>query len=184
MQPEHPFAPFIRTLGKGKRGSRALTRDESRQAMKMILKQEVTPEQLGAFLMLLRVKEETAEEVTGFVEAIKEYTTLPSNPPKVDLDWSSYAGKRRQLPWFLLSTLALAETGIKQRHLRDDELDVTRLTKIWQGSIEDEYATGAITGTLAITLKLMGKADTMADAEQLATDLWNNRSKNKFGAAA
>jgi anthranilate phosphoribosyltransferase len=32
---------------------------------------------------------------------------------RVDLDWSSYAGKRRHLPWFLLSTLLLAENGIK-----------------------------------------------------------------------
>jgi anthranilate phosphoribosyltransferase len=31
----------------------------------------------------------------------------------VDLDWSSYAGKRRHLPWFLLAALLLAENGIK-----------------------------------------------------------------------
>jgi anthranilate phosphoribosyltransferase len=32
---------------------------------------------------------------------------------KVELDWSSYAGKRRHLPWFLLSTLLLAENSTK-----------------------------------------------------------------------
>lgn len=62
----------------------------------------VEPEQLGAFLMLLRIKEETPAEVAGFVRAAKRRFTLPEPKPVVDLDWSSYAGKRRQLPWFLL----------------------------------------------------------------------------------
>jgi anthranilate phosphoribosyltransferase len=31
----------------------------------------------------------------------------------VDLDWATYAGKRRHLPWFLLSALLLVENGIK-----------------------------------------------------------------------
>ena len=35
----------------------------------------------------------------------------PPARPRVDLDWSSYAGKRRQLPWFILSALVLARNG-------------------------------------------------------------------------
>ena len=34
--PEHPFAEFIRIIGKGKKGSRPLTQAEAYQAMKMI----------------------------------------------------------------------------------------------------------------------------------------------------
>ena len=30
---EHPFAPFVRILGKGKRGACNLTREEAREAM-------------------------------------------------------------------------------------------------------------------------------------------------------
>jgi anthranilate phosphoribosyltransferase len=69
--------------------------------------------------MLMRVKEETPEELAGFVLAARESFNLASRgekslvPAKVDLDWSSYAGKRRHLPWFLLSALLLAENGIK-----------------------------------------------------------------------
>ena len=108
---EHPFAEFIKILGKGKKGARPLTQDEAYRAMKMILANEVLPIQLGAFLMLMRVKEETCEELAGFVQAVRE--SLRFQPAvKVDLDWSSYAGKRRHLPWFLLSTLLLAENGI------------------------------------------------------------------------
>ncbi|HHO68994.1 MAG TPA: glycosyl transferase family protein [Gammaproteobacteria bacterium] len=110
---EHPFAQYIRILGKGKNGSRSLTEEEACDAMRMVLDEAVTPEQLGAFLMLLRVKEETADEVAGFVRATREWLRLPADAPHVDLDWSSYAGKRRQLPWFILSTLLLAENGTR-----------------------------------------------------------------------
>ncbi len=108
---EHPFAMYVRILGKGKTGSRSLTEEEAYQAMSMILRCEVEDLQLGAFLMLLRVKEESADELTGFVRAVKDNVNAPSSIA-VDLDWSSYAGKKRQLPWFLLSCFALADQGI------------------------------------------------------------------------
>ncbi|RLA26033.1 MAG: glycosyl transferase family protein [Gammaproteobacteria bacterium] len=109
---EHPFAKFIRILGKGKKGSRPLTQEEAYHAMRMILADEVEEIQLGAFLMLMRVKEETPEELAGFVLAVRE--TLPDIATgTADLDWSAYAGKRRHLPWFILSSLLLAENGIK-----------------------------------------------------------------------
>ena len=111
--PEHPFAETIRILGKGKKGSRSLTQDEAYHAMKMILADEVLPVQLGAFLMLMRVKEETPEELAGFVLAARESCKLADDSALVDLDWATYAGKRRHLPWFLLSALLLAENGIK-----------------------------------------------------------------------
>ncbi|MCX7067362.1 MAG: glycosyl transferase family protein [Methylococcales bacterium] len=111
--PEHPFADIIRILGKGKKGSRPLTQEEAYRAMRMILADEVLPVQLGAFLMLMRVKEETPEELAGFVTAARESFAPYIGQTQVDLDWSSYAGKRRHLPWFLLSALLLAENGIR-----------------------------------------------------------------------
>lgn len=113
MSNPHPFAPFIRTLGRGQKGSRSLTQDEAYESMGMILDGLVEPVQLGAFLMLVRVKEETPEEVAGFVRAVRERIELPNILPVVDLDWSSYAGKRRQLPWFILSVMLLVDSGIK-----------------------------------------------------------------------
>ncbi|RLP56004.1 MAG: glycosyl transferase family protein [Ketobacter sp.] len=109
---EHPFAQFVRILGKGKNGTRSLTEDEALQSMKMIMNGEVEDVQLGAFLMLLRVKEESPEELLGFVQAVRESIHAPESL-NIDLDWSSYAGKRRHLPWYLLSIFLLAETGEK-----------------------------------------------------------------------
>jgi len=108
---EHPFAPFVRILGKGKRGARNLTREEAREAMGMLLEGKVEDTQLGAFLMLLRHKEESAEEMAGFTEAVRERLTAPAI--RVDIDWPTYAGKKRHLPWYLLAAKCLAQNGVR-----------------------------------------------------------------------
>src|SRR5271166_665750 len=107
----HPFARFINILGRGKTLTRSLTIEEAEEAMTMILAGETLPEQLGAFLMLLRVKEESPAEIAGFVRGARASIPTSAHSPQVDLDWSSYAGKRRQLPWFVLSALLLARSG-------------------------------------------------------------------------
>ncbi|TDF86326.1 glycosyl transferase family protein [Pseudomonas sp. H9] len=108
---EHPFAQFVRILGKGKRGARGLTREEAREAMGMLLDGKVEETQLGAFLMLLRHKEESPEELAGFTEALRQRLDAPKIA--VDLDWPSYAGKKRHLPWFLLAAKCLAANGVR-----------------------------------------------------------------------
>lgn len=329
LDTEHPFAEFIKILGKGKKGSRPLTQDEAFRAMQMILAGNVEPIQLGAFLMLMRIKEETCEELAGFVLAAKQSISIPKEPLCIDLDWSSYAGKRRHLPWFILSSLLLAENGIKvfmhgasghtvgriytenalqslgikpansistsisqinthhfsylsleyicpklfeminlrpimglrspvhtlvrlinplnashsiqgifhpsyrqvhqhaalilnqahmavlkgeggeternpdveclvqsvhngilsdeiwpaffsRRHMKTDELEPNQLTLLWRGEFLDEYAQASVIGTLAVALKLLGKAATQIEAEQLAEQLWQDRSKCRY----
>lgn len=109
---EHPFAQFVRILGKGKRGARGLTREEAREAMGMLLDGRTEDTQLGAFLMLLRHKEESAEELAGFTEAVRARLHPPAGLT-VDLDWPSYAGKKRHLPWYLLAVKCLARHGVR-----------------------------------------------------------------------
>jgi len=330
---EHPFAEYVRILGKGKNGSRPLTEEEAFKSMTMILNQDVEPVQLGAFLMLMRVKEESPDELAGFVRAARNWIRIPADAPRVDLDWSSYAGKRRQLPWFILSTLLLAENGttifmhgasghtngriytrdvlealgitpcksieeacermktdrfayldieylcprlyeiielrplmglrspvhtlarsinpfnapyvmqgifhpgyrpvhqeaaqllqeanvavikgeggeierdpdvpclvqrvrngqleeeewpalFERRHMKDQELDVKRLARVWRGEIDDEYGSAATIGTAAIALQLMGKVETPDEALKLASEMWKNRTRDKYLAVA
>jgi len=111
MQSEHPFAPYIRILGRGRKGSRSLSQEEAFEAMSLILNNQVAEVQLGAFLMLMRVKEETPEELAGFIQAARSTITIHPDTPAIDLDWSSYAGKRRHLPWFLLAVRLLTDNG-------------------------------------------------------------------------
>lgn len=113
MSAEHPFAQYVRIIGRGPNLSRPLTEEEMLAAARMIMAGEVEPLQLGAFLCILRVRTEVPEEGAGFVRAARESMKLPADPPKADVDWSSYSGKKRQLPWFLLSALMLAANGVR-----------------------------------------------------------------------
>jgi len=114
MTNEHEFAQYVRILGKGRKGTRSLNYQEALAAMTMVLNDQCEDVQLGAFMMLLRVKEESGEELAGFTQAAKNYIHK-NNPHNVqaDLDWSSYAGKRRHLPWYVLASLTLADNGYR-----------------------------------------------------------------------
>lgn len=108
---KHPLADYVRILARGKNASRSMTREEALFTMEQLLSDDCRPEQLGAILMLLRVKEETAEELAGFAAAIDQ--NWPQDSINVDLVWPSYAGKRRQPFWCLLSALLLEQLGYK-----------------------------------------------------------------------
>ncbi len=112
-KPIHPFAKYVAILGRGKTKQRHLTLEEAMDSMAMILRGEAEPEQIGAFLMLLRLKEESPGEIAGFTLGTRSVLETPDTLPAVDLDWSSYAGKRRQLPWFLLSAILLSQNDVK-----------------------------------------------------------------------
>ena len=105
------FKHFIRIIGRGQRAGRTLTMQEAEQAMSMVINGQATEVQKGAFLMLLRVREETAEELAGFSQAFRQFTPANLSELAVDLDIGCYAGKRRHLPWFLLSAMLLAQNG-------------------------------------------------------------------------
>ena len=112
---EHRFAQYIRIIGKGKTGRRSLTVDEAQAAMDHILAGDIEQVQLGAFLMVLRVKEESAEEIAGFVMACRASINKAMIEDMIlpDLDWPSYAGKKRQPPWFILTAVLLAQSGYR-----------------------------------------------------------------------
>lgn len=110
---EHPFAAYIRILGKGPNLSRDLTEDEAFAAMRMVLSGEVEPIQLGAFLCLLRVKTETEAEVAGLVRAARTALIRPGGTTPIDLDWPTYAGKTRRPPWYLVAARLLADHGVR-----------------------------------------------------------------------
>ena len=108
---EHPFAAFVRTVAKGSKLSRPLSRDEARDAMGMILAGKAEPVQIGAFLATLRYRKETPEELAGFVQAAR--ATIPDGGLlRAELDWPSYADRHRQLPYFVLAALLLASSGV------------------------------------------------------------------------
>lgn len=108
----HEFAHVLRTVGRGPTLSRPLTLDEAEAAMAMVLDGRAEPLQVGAFLLLLRYRGETVEELTGFTRAARARLANGATA-RVDLDWPSYADAHKQLPYFLLAALLLAGNGMR-----------------------------------------------------------------------
>ena len=55
----------------------------------------------------------------------------------------------------------------KQRHVKEESLDLTTFVKVWRGELHHEYGEASVTGTLAIALKLLGQADSQEAAQTL-----------------
>ncbi|MCH2364294.1 MAG: anthranilate phosphoribosyltransferase, partial [Planctomycetes bacterium] len=62
------IAPLLSIVADGQ----ALSRQQARDAMSALLSGEATPVQIAAFLLALRVRGETVEEITGLVEGMRE----------------------------------------------------------------------------------------------------------------
>jgi anthranilate phosphoribosyltransferase len=63
---------------------RDLSREDARAVMDAIMRGETTPAQIGGFLIALRVKGETADEIAGCAEAMREHV-LAVRPRRDDL---------------------------------------------------------------------------------------------------
>jgi anthranilate phosphoribosyltransferase len=61
-----------------------LAREQAREAMEAIMTGEATPAQIGGFLVALRIKGETPDEIAGFAEAIRGHV-LAVTPQRDDL---------------------------------------------------------------------------------------------------
>jgi anthranilate phosphoribosyltransferase len=61
-----------------------LSREEARSTMGAVMEGELTPTQIGGLLVALRAKGETAEEIAGFAEAMRE-RVIPVSPTRTPL---------------------------------------------------------------------------------------------------
>ncbi len=73
--------PVIAKVAEGQ----SLSREEARKAFDIIMSGQATPAQIGAFLMALRVRGETVEEISGAVEVMRE-KMLPVEAPAEAID--------------------------------------------------------------------------------------------------
>ena len=63
---------------------------------------------------------------------------------------------------------------------RSEPLDPAVLGALWRGEIDAPGPHAAVTGTLAIALKLLGRAESVAEADAAAQDMWAGRVKSRF----
>src|ERR1051325_730340 len=69
-----------------------LTREEACETMREIMRGDATQAQIAGFLVALRAKGETADEIAGCAEAMREHA-LPVNPTRDDLVDTAAAGR-------------------------------------------------------------------------------------------
>lgn len=97
-QPFHA-APFIREIGRGKKGARDLSRDDARALYAAMLEDRVSDLELGALLIGMRIKGESVNEIGGFLDAAEASFALLQVPASefAPVVIPSYNGSR-QLP--------------------------------------------------------------------------------------
>lgn len=104
------LAPFVQIVARGKGRARAMTMDEAQEAMALILTGDAAPEAVGALLMVMRLRGETADEIAGFTAALRAH--VKGKLPKADVDWPTYAaGRSRGAPLFLLAARLVGQAG-------------------------------------------------------------------------
>ena len=101
----------ISQVGKGISKAKHLTAEQARHAMTAILFGQADPFELGAFLVAMRIKEETATELTAFVQVAQEgLNRVPGPAPMLTI--SSYAGKRQTFPALIGGACLMAACGV------------------------------------------------------------------------
>ncbi|MCU1281746.1 MAG: Anthranilate phosphoribosyltransferase, partial [bacterium] len=105
---------FIKAVGSGQKRARDLTRDEAREAMALVCDGAARPEQLGAFLLALRMKGEAADELAGFVDALEARmqtgdARAPDGTLDVDCHGDGHKGRATLLPAAACALAALGE---------------------------------------------------------------------------
>jgi anthranilate phosphoribosyltransferase len=115
----HAFRELLRKVGSGSHTSKNLTREEAATATRMMLLQEATPAQIGAFMIAHRIKRPTGEELAGMMDTYKELgpQLQPiSAPYPVMILGSPYDGRDRTAPLSVLTALILATAGCPVIH--------------------------------------------------------------------
>ncbi|WP_113266785.1 anthranilate phosphoribosyltransferase [Agrobacterium cavarae] len=100
--------PLIAKVANGE----SLNREEARQAFDILMSGEATPSQIGGFLMALRVRGETVDEIVGAVSSMRA-RMLPVSAPDHAVDIVGTGGDG--LGTYNISTLAaiiVAGTGL------------------------------------------------------------------------
>jgi anthranilate phosphoribosyltransferase len=122
-----PLTPYIKKVGTGPRGSKDLTIEEAREAVRILLSEEADPVQFGAFCMALRVKGESDEELIGGLLGLLDQVPQVAWPagPMVTLG-PSLDGKDRVMPGAPAAALLAAAMGVRVLVLSERDLPPKR----------------------------------------------------------
>ncbi|MGO4547234.1 anthranilate phosphoribosyltransferase [Paenibacillus sp. 2TAB23] len=102
---------LLKEVGRGKRGARDLSYEESLQAATAILELKATPAQIGAFFVAERIKMESVEEIEAFVNVCRKHAYRA--PIQQGLDCAGpYDGRRKSFYATFATSFVLAAAGL------------------------------------------------------------------------
>jgi len=139
MVMSNAFRDLLKKVGSGVHTGENLNRAEAAVATRMILLQEATPAQIGAFLIAHRIKRPTGEELAGMLDAYDELgpklQPIESARPVIVLG-IPYDGRSRTAPISPLTALLLTASGQPVVMHGSDRMPTkygVPLVEIWQG---------------------------------------------------
>lgn len=106
-------APMLREIGRGKDGSRALSRDTAAALMAAMLDGKVSDLELGAVLLSLRMKGEAASEIAGFLDAVDTRCARIAGDGGPVVVLPTYNGSRHAPNLVPLLAIALVQAGVQ-----------------------------------------------------------------------
>lgn len=137
------FREFLKKVGSGRHTSQDLSRREAQTALELMLQQEATPAQIGAFLIAHRIKRPTGIELAGFLDAYENLgPVLPALPDqrRVVVFSVPYDGRSRTAPVLPITALILAAAGYPVLLHGGDRMPTkygVPLIDLWQGLAVD-----------------------------------------------
>ena len=111
----YAFRDLLKKVGSGVHTSKDLTRSEAAVATRMMLLEEATPAQIGAFMISHRIKRPTPQELAGMLDVYDQLGPklgpVNSNYP-VTVLCSPYDGRSRTAPISPLTALILTAADV------------------------------------------------------------------------
>lgn len=103
---------YIKEIGRGKDGARAIDRGQAADLMGQVLDGQVSDLELGAFCLAMRIKGETPEEMAGFLDATQARLNKVDTGDAPTVVLPSYNGARKLPVLTPLLALLLAREGV------------------------------------------------------------------------
>lgn len=133
------FRELLRKVGSGPHTSEKLTRIEAETATRLMLLQEATPAQIGAFMIAHRIQRPSAEELVGMLDAYDQLgpklQSIAGTYPAMVLG-IPYDGRSRTAPLSPLTALMLAAVRcpvVLHGGRRMPTKEGVPLVELWQG---------------------------------------------------
>ena len=104
------FKTYLRKIGSGEVTGRSLTREETKEALMLMLREEASAAQIGGFMIAHRIRRPIPEELAGMIDAYIELgpkIQSPRNQCRPVFFGMPFDGRRKTSPIYPLTVLLL-----------------------------------------------------------------------------